>query len=210
MTRVRKQGGRLLRKFLPEAGVRKLKRWLERLAGPEHLHMLHDRLEDLPPVGFPEGFREKKTLEDRQEDYLRVMRRSLVENADGEWFRKTFSSDPAYDPADMIVVCRGREPVAAAAAWTREWKGRSVGLVHWVGVDPDCRRRGVGRALVLCVLRRLREKGFREAILLTEDYRIQALGLYLSLGFRPVDLHWTHRLRWRRVRRKVAEMSGKN
>lgn len=200
----RKPSARLLRKLLPEPAVQALKRWVDRFAGPEHLHMMREGLDDLPAARLPEGYRMKPPAEDPREEYLRVMRRCLVENAGDAWFRNVFSGDPRYDPADLLIVRRDGEPVAAAAAWHRAWQGRRVGLVHWVGVDPSCRRQGVGRALVLLVLARLREKGFREALLLTEDHRIAALRLYLSLGFRPVMLHGTHRLRWARARRRVA------
>jgi len=190
--------------------VQSLKARLERLAGPQHLHLLLTGLDDLPAARLPDGYRMKPPTEDPRDSYLHVMRRCLVENAGPAWFRNVFSGDPLYDPADLLIVLRGREPVAAAAAWHKAWQGRHAGLVHWVGVDPSCRRQGVGRALVLLALARLREKGFREALLLTEDHRTAALGLYLSLGFRPVPLHWTHRLRWARVRRRIDRARRQN
>lgn len=210
MFRLRKPGARLLRRFLPGSWFGQIKEGVERIIGPEYLRMVRPGLDDLPPATLPEGFRWKHGPEGRGEDYVRVMRRSLVDTADGEWFGNTFARDPAYDPADLFVVCRGEEPVGAAAAWRRRWSGRSDGTVHMVGVVPECRGRGVGRALVLAALHRLRDKGFRDALLLTEDHRTQALRLYLSLGFRPVMVHWTHRLRWRRALTRVAELRAKH
>ena len=167
-------------------------------------------LGDLAESSLPEGFRFKPSAAGREQDYLRVMRRTLAEDAGEKWFRETFSGDPEYDPANLFIVCRGDDPVAAAAAWQREWKNEKAGLVHMMGVDPSCRRLGLGRALVLRVLHRSRERGFRRVFLLTEDFRIPALSLYLTLGFRPEFLHWTHRMRWKKVIRRVNEIACKH
>jgi ribosomal protein S18 acetylase RimI-like enzyme len=208
--RMRNRGGRILRKFLPEGRVQELRMVAEWLFGPRYLHMVRSGQDPLPAVALPDGFQVKSSVAEREEDYLRVMRRSLVRDADREWFRRVFSGDPEYHPADLFILCRGDEPVGAAAAWRHEWKGRRAGLVHMVGVDPSCRRRGVGRALVLLVLHRLRDKGFHEVLLRTEDFRAPALALYRSLGFRPIYVHWTHRLRWMKVRGGAAGMRWKN
>jgi mycothiol synthase len=205
MFRLRRKTSRLLRAFLPEARVRGVKRCGERIVGPEHLHMVRAGLEDLPVVRLPAGYHWKETAQGLREEYLFVMHRSLVAGADDDWFRKVFSQDPEYDPADLFIVRREERPVGAAAAWRLAWEDRTAGTVHMVGVDPDCRGEGLGRALVVAVLHRLRQKGFREAHLLTEDFRTAALSLYLSLGFRPVMVHWTHRLRWRRALGRVGQ-----
>jgi GNAT superfamily N-acetyltransferase len=210
MFRMRSRSGRHLRKFLPEVRVQELKKVAEWLTGPRYLHMIRTGADPLPQVALPDGFRMKSSVAEREEDYLRVIQRSLAADADREWFHRVFSGDPEYDPADLFIVCRGDEPVGAAAAWRHEWKGRRVGLVHMVGVDPSWRRQGVGRALVLQVLRRLRDKGFHEVLLRTEDFRAPALALYRSLGFRPVCVHWTHRLRWKKAGWGAAEIRWKN
>ncbi|MCJ7822097.1 MAG: GNAT family N-acetyltransferase, partial [Armatimonadetes bacterium] len=66
------------------------------------------------------------------------------------------------------------------------------------------RGRGLGRALVLSVLRRLREVGVASATLDTDDFRLPAIRLYLALGFRPELTHESHAERWRDVRRELG------
>jgi ribosomal-protein-alanine N-acetyltransferase len=55
-----------------------------------------------------------------------------------------------------------------------------------VAVDPAARGRGIGRALLADALRGLRERGARRAYLEVRESNTVALGLYQSLGFRPV------------------------
>ncbi|NOZ26163.1 MAG: ribosomal protein S18-alanine N-acetyltransferase [Nitrospirae bacterium] len=57
-----------------------------------------------------------------------------------------------------------------------------------LAVRPDCRRRGVGRMLVLTVLRRLREIGCKKVFLEVRTSNTAAIGLYESIGFRMLGL----------------------
>ena len=77
--------------------------------------------------------------------------------------------------------------------------GMASGLVHghpdkpWqlfvneVGVAPSHQRRGLGSALVRCLLERGREVGCREAWVATEEDNAPARGLYLATGGREDD-----------------------
>ena len=59
--------------------------------------------------------------------------------------------------------------VATVMAWMFEENSVRYGRVHWVCVDPAHQGKGLGRAIVLWALNRLK-----------------AIGLYLRLGFHPV------------------------
>lgn len=143
----------------------------------------------------------------RDLDYVRVMQRSLLESADAQWFRETFSDDPDYDPENLLIIFVDEQPIAATAAWQAEWDGRPVGLIHMVGVDREHRGQGLGRLILLLALHRLKERGFHKVLLRTEDSRIPALRLYLSLGFEPVVLNARHEARWREILSDVREPS---
>ena len=65
-----------------------------------------------------------------------------------------------------------------------------------------------GRVVVLLALHRLKERGFRDAMLATEDFRIPAIRLYMSLGFTPMIVHWTHRLRWKKIMKELERYLG--
>lgn len=52
-----------------------------------------------------------------------------------------------------------------------------------VAVDPDERRRGHGRSLLLTLLQRARREGAAHATLEVSDHNIAAIALYKRLGF---------------------------
>jgi [ribosomal protein S18]-alanine N-acetyltransferase len=67
--------------------------------------------------------------------------------------------------------------------------GREVagtGEVLNLAVAPDCRRRGVARALLRAGLVRLRKRRVQEVFLEVRESNQSAQALYLSSGFRPV------------------------
>ena len=76
-----------------------------------------------------------------------------------------------------------------------------------VSVLPEARGLGLGKVLTLKVLLYLRRRGFTEADLLTDDFRIPAIRAYLSAGFQPLCTHESHAARWESVMRQIAEVS---
>jgi mycothiol synthase len=150
-------------------------------------------------------------------DYVQVIQESLAESADEAWYCEAFKDDPDYDPRNLLIVRDGDVPIAVAAAWQIEWEGRKIGLIHNVGVATDYLGKGLGRIVTILALHRLRERGFQRVLLSSEDHRIPALSLYLSLGFEPVYFSWLHRRRWKKILQntrsrtavgKPAEVSG--
>jgi GNAT superfamily N-acetyltransferase len=78
------------------------------------------------------------------------------------------------------------------AAWLGWLDGRPVATslllctetvagVNFIATLPEARRRGIGTAMVLAVLREARERGYRIAVLTASD---KGAGIYRSLGFR--------------------------
>jgi mycothiol synthase len=61
-----------------------------------------------------------------------------------------------------------------------------LGEVYVVGVDPSQQGRGLGRALTLAGLHRLRRQGLTQAMLYVEHDNAAAQAVYRALGFR----HW--------------------
>lgn len=63
---------------------------------------------------------------------------------------------------------------------------RREGVLDYVATHPDHQGRGLGRATCTAVSRYLVAQGCETVQLLTDDWRLPAIHLYLSMGFEPV------------------------
>jgi mycothiol synthase len=89
---------------------------------------------------------------------------------------------PWFDAAGFFLAReRGR---LLGACWTKRHAG-PVGEIYWVGVHPEARRAGLGRALTLIGLHHL-SHGCDTGILYTESDNLAARRLYEMLGFRTL------------------------
>ena len=90
-------------------------------------------------------------------------------------------------PEDVILACDGDKVIGYC--WTRimyeaeaDGKGRK-GQIFMLGVDPDYRGRGAGKAVLLAGLSYLKSKGLRVAELTVDSANKAACSLYRSVGF---------------------------
>lgn len=90
---------------------------------------------------------------------------------------------PGYRPElDLVVAARDGRVASFAILWLGpERGGRCEGQFEPVGTHPDFQRRGLGRALLLEGMRRLRAAGATHAIAETENVRVAANALYRSV-----------------------------
>jgi mycothiol synthase len=201
-----------VRRALPQRLIPHAQRFLTQAIGPEMLYLLLPDFgtRSLAPPSFPDGYECHSLEPGRETDYVSVMKRSLVARADGQWFENAFRSDASYSPENLFLVYFNGQPVAAAAAQDDEWKDQPVGRLHMLGVIPEHRRRGLRTSLTLVTLHRMKERGFDQALVLTEDSHLGAIRIYLRLGLQPQYLHPVHRLRWRRVMRRLRPAAFAN
>ena len=64
---------------------------------------------------------------------------------------------------------------------------------------PDARRLGLGRAVCTAVVKYLFGRGYSNVILWTDNWRIPAIAMYLSMGFEPNMNRGDMPERWERV-----------
>ena len=86
---------------------------------------------------------------------------------------------------ETLVVASGERLIATASLQVRP-DTPDCGWVRWVATDPDRRRAGLARALVIGVLGMAARAGCRDARLDTRTDRLAAIQLYLKLGFEPL------------------------
>ena len=60
------------------------------------------------------------------------------------------------------------------------------GALNWVCGDPAHRGNGLGMSVCTAVTTRLLAAGYENIFLLTDDFRLPAISIYLRLGYRPL------------------------
>ncbi len=162
------------------------------------LKMVRDTLADLPtPVAPPRtvtirAFRAGD--EAAVEALLAAAYPELAE--DPPTLAAIFEDRLAELPARMGLLVPLDAPdqlLGTATAWG---DADGLGRLHWVAVAPALQGGGLGRPLVGWALARLRALGHPGAYLMTEDFRLPAIGLYRSLGFRPDARDEAERQAW--------------
>ncbi|TFD95172.1 mycothiol synthase [Cryobacterium lactosi] len=107
-------------------------------------------------------------------------------------------AEPWFDAGDLLLA---RETAADATAgpgrivgynWLKIEPGAHLGEIYVLGVHPDAAGLGLGRALMLAGLARLRERGCTAVELYVEAESTTPVRLYRSLGFvdRTVDVQY--------------------
>lgn len=98
------------------------------------------------------------------------------------------TSTGAYTPEEILLACDGDKPVAYCWTGVAYKEGvdmnESTGYITMIGVDPDYRGIGMGKAVLMAGLSYLKGKGVRIAQLTVDSENEVAKTLYRSVGFR--------------------------
>ena len=93
------------------------------------------------------------------------------------------------DSGTLVASC-----VAQVKPRVRHPEGCELG---WLVADPAHVGRGLGTLVAALVSNRLAGEGYAQAYLLTEDFRLPALSIYLKLGWQPNLFQEDMESRWR-------------
>ena len=145
------------------------------------------RLPEVEPSGYT-----IRALEHHQADKLTHIQNRAFSDAWG--FNPNTPDEIAYrinlsscSPENIIMACLNNHPIGYC--WTRilidenSKAGGVKGEIHMLGVDPDFRKRGIGRNVLLAGLSHLKSKGVAIVELTADGEEPVALGLYESVGF---------------------------
>ena len=160
------------------------------------LIMRNPDITTLPPLTLPEGF----ALYHHKEDCgMEAVWEEIIQSAFGTHFSFDFLIKAGdYHPTHVLYLSHNDRPIATASAVEHQnYPGE--GWYRMVGVRADAQGFGAGKKIALAALYALRDRGYKSALLSTDDNRIPAIGLYLSLGFKPLYTHESHKERWEHV-----------
>lgn len=152
-------------------------------------------LEQIPPLVLPEGYQIHTA-----DVHSREVWEAIVESAFDAKIDYTEKLDrPALVPETRcwFVTVNGTDVATASSYNNKDYPG--LGFLHMVATRKDARGLGAGRLAVLAVLHGLARCGLHGCVLTTDDFRLPAIGLYLSLGFVPVIDGEEMRQRWDQI-----------
>ena len=130
------------------------------------------------------------------------------------------TSSEGQDKASVSKQDQTCSIVATACVWTTPTKTKktlverngakvlvampSTGEINWVASVDGHRGKGLGDAVTLAALQRLRELGYQSCWLETDDWRIPAIKTYFKYGFRKLLTHDSHTVRWEVVEKMCS------
>jgi len=79
------------------------------------------------------------------------------------------------------------------------------GALNWVCGDPAHAGKGLGTSVCGLVTARLLAAGYENVYLLTDDFRLPALSIYLKLGYRPFLFAPDMKERWQAVYTQLGQ-----
>jgi mycothiol synthase len=144
------------------------------------------RFSSLPEPPIPDGYRLRNLRAGEEEKYLALMRRvGFAEHwtvADVQRFMRNVL------PGGFFVVehiATGDLVATAMANHSPNEQHPNGGVLDWVAVDPAHQGQGLGKVVTAAVVRLLIQRGYQQIYLLTDDWRLPAIAIYLSLGWEP-------------------------
>lgn len=169
------------------------------------LHMRKKDMSNLPALNLPDGLSIHTHVPGKEKEW-----EDLVEKSFGE--RYPFSAllseskdyVGGYKPEHVFYVSKDGKDIATATGMEKDiYPGE--GWFRMVGTDPEARGLGAGKLVCLAALHSLAERGYKSVVLSTDDERIPAISMYLSLGFEPMYIHEKDEERWESVMKIINE-----
>jgi mycothiol synthase len=105
----------------------------------------------------------------------------------------------------LIIHRRTGQIVASASAHHQPIKHhRFGGELGWVAVAPDHRGKKLGAVTCQAAIKRLKEAGYSDIYLRTDDWRLPAIKTYLNLGWVPFLFVPGMKKRWENVSKELG------
>ncbi|MBR6089934.1 MAG: GNAT family N-acetyltransferase [Anaerolineaceae bacterium] len=154
---------------------------------------LERSLEDIPEQALPDGYSFATYSPGDMDTWIEIEKSAKEFRTDEEGlaaWQKYFGSHEAILPDRMffVVNTKGKKAAAATAFFDIRKEDDGInGMLHWVSVRRDEQGKGLSKPLILRVLQRMRELGYRRAAISTQTTTWLAVKVYLDLGFLPIS-----------------------
>lgn len=171
----------------------------------DQLMMSLETLQTVQMPDIPQGYHIRNYQPGDEQAWIKLISESLEYSAEAvanDW--QKLADDPTVDPQDIFFICCDGEIVGTGTAMRRPSDPPETGYVHMIGVDSTHRGKKLGQIISIAVMNRLVEKGYKHALLLTDDHRLSAISIYLKLGFVPVINSEEMHERWTKISKTLG------
>jgi len=155
------------------------------------LLMETDDLDNIPEYALPQGYRFVFYQPGDRDAWIAIEQsaKELTDHDHGVRTWQRYYGHVEHDLHERMIFIENAqgEKVATATAYY-DANGDlppQRGMVHWVAVRRDHQGKGLARPLISQVLKVMKLRGHREAMLHTQTTSWVAVRLYLHFGFRP-------------------------
>lgn len=162
-----------------------------------------DELLNYPDYALPPGYTFRLYKAGDYEAWVRIhLEAEPFHSVDLPLFFKEFGNDENILGKRQYFACNpeGREVGTATAWFNNELLGENYGRIHWVAVSPVHQGKGLAKALTTRVCHRFVELGHSKALVTTENFRTNAIHIYLKFGFMPCPRNETEKQFWQNFR----------
>lgn len=158
----------------------------------EHIELIMHRpnLLDIPAASLPPEYSIRHYQDGDRENWARI------EMSAGEFteleracaiFDRDFGDHLAEAERRMLFLeADGFGPIGTTTAWWGEFRGETIGMIHWVAIKDGFHGRGLSKPLLAAALSLMAEF-HSSAHLHTQTHSWRAIGLYEKFGFLRVD-----------------------
>ena len=159
---------------------------------------------DSPPVGRTKEGYELRSYRDGDESAWAEL---LNDGGDlGIWTVARIEQEllKALLPGGQFFATMEETLIAGAGLYDGEKRGAACWEIGWVVTDPRHRGLGLARQVTAAAVAAALSQPPRPIFLMTDDFRIAAVKLYLKMGFAPDFDHDSYPHRWSRLGRELG------
>jgi ribosomal protein S18 acetylase RimI-like enzyme len=179
----------------------------------EHIElvMFRPHLEDIPQAELPSGFSLRRFRDGDRSNWARIETAvgefSSVEDAEAGFDREFGAHISEMPRRSLVLEADGAGAIGTTTAWWGGFRGETIGMIHWVAIDPAYQGRGLSKPLLSAAMELLATL-HTSAFLGTQTWSWRAIGLYQSYGFQRVIETEEHRRGWAIVDARLARRAG--
>jgi ribosomal protein S18 acetylase RimI-like enzyme len=158
----------------------------------EHIEltMYRANLRDIPVAQLPPGY-SLRHYRDGDREHWASIEMSAGEFSTLEQARSKFDREFGDHLGDaeqrmLFLEADGVGPIGTTTAWWGEFRGETIGMIHWVAIKAEFHGRGLAKPLLAAALS-LMTQFHSSAHLHTQTHSWRAIGLYEKFGFLRVD-----------------------